>query len=42
MNGKDPDTGEYVFYDLCGLKVFHDPSGYGDLLLVGPRSPGHP
>ncbi len=37
VNGKDPQTGEYVYYDWCGLKVFHDPSGYGDLLLAGPR-----
>jgi hypothetical protein len=37
VNGKDPATDEYVFYDWCGLKVFHDPSGYGDLVLVGPR-----
>jgi hypothetical protein len=39
VNGKDPATGEYVYYDWCGLKVFHDPSGFGELVLVGPR--GH-
>jgi hypothetical protein len=37
VNGKDPMSGEYVYYDWCGLKVFHDPSGYGDLVLAGSR-----
>ena len=36
VNGKDPTTGEYVYYDWCGLKVFHDPSGFGELVLRGP------
>ncbi len=31
VNGKDPRTGEYDYFDWCGLKVFHDPSGFGDL-----------
>jgi hexosaminidase len=34
VNGKDPDTGQYDYFDWCGLKRFHDPSGFGDLLLV--------
>lgn len=37
VNGKDPATGEYDYFDWCGLKVFHDPSGYGELLLAGTR-----
>ena len=37
VNGKDPATGEYDYFDWCGLKVFHDPSGFGDLILSGPR-----
>jgi len=37
VNGKNPQTGEYNYFDWCGLKVFHDPSGYGDLTLAGPR-----
>lgn len=37
VNGKDPDTGEYNYFDWCRLSVFHDPSGYGDLVLAGPR-----
>ncbi len=40
VNGKDPTTNEYVYYDWCGLKVFHDPSGFGDLVLAGPRPRG--
>jgi hexosaminidase len=39
VNGKDPATQKYVYYDWCGLKVFHDPSGYGDLTLAGRRRP---
>jgi cellulose/xylan binding protein with CBM9 domain len=37
VNGKDPQTGEYNYFDWCGLKVFHDPSGFGDLILAGRR-----
>jgi len=37
VNGKDPRTGKYDHFDWCGLKVFHDPSGFGDLMLRGPR-----
>ncbi len=37
VNGKDPATGEYDYFDWCGLKVFHDPSGFGELVLAGPR-----
>ena len=36
VNGRDPETNQYVFYDWCGLTVFHDPSGYGDIVLRGP------
>jgi len=32
------DTGAYDYFDWCGLKVFHDPSGFGELLLAGRRS----
>ncbi len=35
VNGKDPDTGVYNYFDWCGLKVFHDPSGFGELSLGG-------
>ena len=38
VNGKDPDTGAYDYFDWCGLKVFHEPSGFGKLLLAGRRS----
>jgi len=38
VNGKDPDTGAYDYFDWCGLKVFHDPSGFGEMLLAGRRS----
>jgi hypothetical protein len=38
VNGKDPETGGYAYFDWCGLKVFHDPSGFGELLLAGRRS----
>ena len=37
VNGKDPVTGEYDYFDWCGLSVFHDPSGFGDLKLAGPE-----
>ncbi len=40
VNGRDPETGEYDYFDWCGLKIFHDPSGFGELRLVGPRSKG--
>jgi hexosaminidase len=40
VNGKDPETGQYDYFDWCGLKVFHDPSGFGDLVLVGPKEAG--
>ena len=33
VNGKNPDTGAYDYFDWCGLNVFHDPSGFGELLL---------
>lgn len=36
VNGKDPSTGQYEYFDWCGLKVFHDPSGFGELVLAGP------
>lgn len=38
VNGKDPETDEYNYFDWCGLKVFHDPSGFGDLILAGQRA----
>ena len=38
VNGKDPATGEYDYFDWCGLPVFHDPSGFGDLVLAGSRN----
>jgi hypothetical protein len=38
VNGRDPDTGEYDYFDWCGLTVFHDPSGFGELRLLGRRS----
>jgi len=37
VNGKDPETGAYDYFDWCGLKVFHDPSGFGELLVAGRR-----
>ncbi len=37
VNGKDPATGAYDYFDWCNLKVFHDPSGFGELKLTGPR-----
>lgn len=37
VNGTDPDTGKYDYFDWCGLEVFHDPSGFGELRLAGPR-----
>ncbi len=38
VNGKDPETGQYDYFDWCELEVFHDPSGFGDLMLAGPRA----
>jgi hypothetical protein len=38
VNGKDPETGVYDYFDWCGLKVFHDPTGVGELLLEPRRS----
>lgn len=37
VNGKDPETGRYDYFDWCGLQRFHDPSGFGKLILAGPR-----
>lgn len=37
VNGKDPLTQNYVYYDWCGRKVFHDPSGFGELILADAR-----
>jgi hypothetical protein len=37
VNGRDPETGQYDYFDWCGLKVFHDPSGFGELRLIGSR-----
>jgi hexosaminidase len=39
VNGKDPATGKYDYFDWCELKVFHDPSGFGELILAGRRKP---
>lgn len=36
VNGKDPNTRAYDYFDWCGLKAFHDPSGFGELLITGP------
>jgi len=41
VNGKDPATRKYDYFDWCELKLFHDPSGFGDLVLAG-RSKAHP
>jgi len=38
VNGKDPESGVYDYFDWCGLKVFHDPSGFGQLFLEGRPS----
>ena len=27
----------FSYFDWCGLKVFHDPSVFGELRLLGPR-----
>ena len=37
VNGREPETGQYDYFDWCDLEVFHDPSGFGDLALAGPR-----
>ena len=34
VNGSHPDTWEYDYFDWCGLPLFHDPSGFGDLILT--------
>jgi hypothetical protein len=36
VNGRDPKTSQYDYFDWCGLTVFHNPSGFGDLILEGP------
>ena len=33
VNGRDPETGAYDYFDWCGLKVFHDPSGLANCCL---------
>lgn len=38
VNGKDPETGNYDYFDWCNLPVFHVPAGYGELVLRGMRS----
>jgi len=38
VNGRDPETNQYDYFDWCGLAVFHDPSGFGDLILAGPAT----
>jgi hypothetical protein len=35
INDRNPKTGECEYLDRCGLKDFHDPSGFGELLLQG-------
>ncbi len=35
VNGSDPATGAYDYFDWCHLQVFHDPSGFGEMELVG-------
>lgn len=37
VNGKDPATGQYDYFDWCSLKVFHDPSGFGELRVRGQQ-----
>jgi cellulose/xylan binding protein with CBM9 domain len=37
VNGTDPKTGNYDYFDWCGLKIFHVPSGYGELRLLDAR-----
>lgn len=39
VNGKDPETGAYDYFDWCGLTVFHDPSSFGELVIAGPIHP---
>ena len=33
VNDKDPMKGEYRYYDLMGLKEFHRPKGFSELIL---------
>jgi hypothetical protein len=35
INDRNPKTGECEYFDGCGLKDFHDPSGFGELALQG-------
>jgi hypothetical protein len=34
-NDRNPETGECEYFDWCGLKDFHDPSGFGEIGLAG-------
>ena len=38
VNGKDPETGKYDYFDWCNLPVFHEPAGYGELVLRGSQT----
>ena len=38
VNGTDPETGKYSYFDWCHLSAFHDPSGFGELVLQDPSS----
>jgi len=38
VNRRDTQANQYDCFDWCGLTVFHDPSGFGDLIL-GSRVP---
>jgi hypothetical protein len=38
VNRRDPQANQYDCFDWCGLTVFHDPSGFGDLILGVPRA----
>jgi hypothetical protein len=35
---RNPKTGEGEYFDWCGLTDFHDPSGFGELVLQGETS----
>jgi hypothetical protein len=35
INDRNPKTGECEYFDGCGLKDFHGPSGFGELVLQG-------
>jgi hypothetical protein len=37
VNGRVPRTGKYNYFDGWGLKIFHDPSGFGELFPAGPH-----